>query len=98
MLVSEREVIVVSDDTRKTIDALSKEELRQEINKKSRSRFQRDKYAYLRTRLASLEEQELQAQRQEEVAHKQSEAQEQQVNPWPAIVVSLFELDADDVW
>jgi hypothetical protein len=49
---------MLSDDARRTIDALSREELVQEIHKEHRSRFQGDGYAYLKTRLASIEQQE----------------------------------------
>jgi len=63
----------LSEKTRITIDALSKKELTQEINKKNRSRFQGDKYAYLNTRLAAIQDQEQQEQREEDVAHKTEE-------------------------
>ncbi len=64
---------MLSDKAKKTIDALSREELREEIDKKNRSRFQGDKYAYLQTRLATLEQLEQNEQRQEDVAHKHEE-------------------------
>ena len=64
---------MLSEDTKKTIDALPKDELVQEINKKNRSRFQGDKYAHLQTRLAGIEQQEQQEQRQEDVTHKKEE-------------------------
>jgi predicted metal-dependent hydrolase len=61
---------MLSDEAKKTIDALSKEELRQEIDRGNSSRFQGDKFAYLKTRYASIEENEHQEIRQEDVAHK----------------------------
>ncbi len=64
---------MLSEDAKKTIDALPKDELVQEINKKNRSRFQGDKYAYLQTRLATIEQQGQQAIRQEDVTHKNEE-------------------------
>ena len=67
------ETLKLSDDSKKVIDSLTKEELIQEINKKNRSQFQGDKYAYLKTRLEVIEHQELQQQRQEDVAHKTKE-------------------------
>lgn len=45
----------------------------QEINKKNQSRFQSDKYAYLQTHLAAIEQQGQQAIRQEDVTHKNEE-------------------------
>jgi hypothetical protein len=47
---------MISDDARRTIDSLSREELVSEINRQHRSRFQGDKYAYLKTRLALIDE------------------------------------------
>ncbi len=64
---------MLSDETKKTIDALSKDELRQEINKGNRSRFQGDKFAYLQTRQAAIEEQEQHEIRREDVTHKTEE-------------------------
>ncbi len=64
---------MLSDEAKKTIDALSKEELRLEIDRGNRSRFQDDKFAYLKTRYASIEENEQQEIRQEDVAHKTKE-------------------------
>lgn len=64
---------MLSEDAKKTIDALPKEELLQEINKKNRSRFQDDKYAYLQTRLEAITQQGQQEQRQEDVIHKKEE-------------------------
>ncbi|MCX7151371.1 MAG: hypothetical protein NT115_02305 [Proteobacteria bacterium] len=49
---------MLSVETRNAIDALSKEDLVQEIHKENRSRFQGDNYAYLKTRFALLMEQE----------------------------------------
>ncbi len=64
---------MLSDDTKKIIDALSKDELQQEINKGNRSRFQRDNFAYLNTCLAAIEQQEQNEIRQEDVGHKREE-------------------------
>lgn len=64
---------MLSDEAKKTINALSKDELRQEINKGHRSRFQGDKLAYLQTRYATIEEQEQHEIRQEDVAHETEE-------------------------
>jgi len=64
---------MLSEEAKKEIDALSKEELRQEINKKNRSRFQRDNYAYLETRLETLEQQDQEEKRQQDVDQKQEE-------------------------
>ena len=64
---------MLSEDAKRTIDALPKDELVQEINKNNRSRFQGDNYAYLQTRLAAIEQQNQQAIRQEDVTHKNEE-------------------------
>ncbi|HHT9911573.1 TPA: hypothetical protein ACT9LC_002781 [Legionella pneumophila] len=64
---------MISDNDRKTIDHLTKEELLEEVNKGNLSRFQREKYAYLQTRLACLTQQENNEVRQEEVVHKKEE-------------------------
>lgn len=61
---------MISDDVKKTTDALPVEELQQEINKGRQSRFQREKYAYLKTRLAYLTKQKDNEVRQEDVAYK----------------------------
>lgn len=55
---------------KKQIDSLSKEELIQEINKGNRSRFQRDKFAYLKTRLEAIKNEESEKQRREDTAYK----------------------------
>ena len=48
-------------------------ELLQEINRGTHSHFQGDKFAYLRTRLAAIEEEEQREIRQEDLAHKAQE-------------------------
>jgi hypothetical protein len=47
---------MLSDEAKKTIDDLSLEQILQEINKGSGSRFQGDKFAYLETRRTLLEQ------------------------------------------
>ncbi|HAT1796907.1 TPA: hypothetical protein JBL19_09715 [Legionella pneumophila] len=64
---------MISDNDKKTIDDLPKEELLEEINKRNLSRFQGKKYAYLKTRLAFLTQQENNEVRQEDVAYKKEE-------------------------
>lgn len=64
---------MLKDDTRRTIDALSKDELLQEINRGTRSRFQRENFAYLQTRLSAIKEEEQHEVRQEDSAHKTQE-------------------------
>lgn len=64
---------MISDDVKKTIDALPVVRLQQEIHKGNQSRFQRENYAYLKTRLASLTQQEHNEVRQEDVAYKKKE-------------------------
>lgn len=62
---------MVSNETKRTIDALSKDELIQEIHRGHGSRFQGDNYVCLQTRLAALEEQERAEHRQQDVGHKE---------------------------
>lgn len=49
---------MVSEQAKTAIDGLSKDELRVEVNKAYRSRFQGDNYAYARGRLEQLEEEQ----------------------------------------
>jgi hypothetical protein len=55
-VVAETINTMISDDARRTIDNLSREELVNEINRQNRSRFQCDNHAYLKTRLAVIDE------------------------------------------
>ena len=64
---------MLSDDAKRTIDALSNDELNLEINKERRSRFQGDNYAYLKTRLANVEQDKQAQLRQQDIAHKEEE-------------------------
>jgi len=49
---------MVSQEARALIDRMTQEELLEEFNRQNRSRFQGDNYAYLKTRLSILEEEE----------------------------------------
>jgi anti-sigma-K factor RskA len=49
---------MLSDTAKVEIDNMSREELTLELNKGNRSRFQRDNFAYLQTRLSELNKQE----------------------------------------
>lgn len=49
---------MVSQEAHALIDPMTREELLEEINRQNRSRFQGDNYAYLKTRLAVLDEEE----------------------------------------
>lgn len=89
---------MVSDETKAAIDALSKDELRHEINLKNRSRFQRDNYAYLQTRLAALEEQERSKERAEEKVLKGKELFLTTVSTWVAIAASVLSLLIGGGW
>jgi len=64
---------MISDETKRMIDALSMEELRLEIEKANRSRFQGDNYAYIKTRLAILKEQEQTTRRQQDVTQTEEQ-------------------------
>lgn len=64
---------MLSEEARKTIDALSKEELLLEINKGHRSRFGHDNFAYLKTRLQALQERDAAQRRNEDIVHTEAE-------------------------
>ncbi len=64
---------MVSDEAKRTIDALSNDELKLEINKRNRSSFQGDNYAYLETRLAIVEQEKQAEHRQQDTAYKEEE-------------------------
>lgn len=49
---------MISNSAQAEIDKMSREELTLELNKGSRSRFQRDNFAYLQARLSELEQRE----------------------------------------
>jgi len=62
----------ISDKAKATIDSLSKTEIIAEIEKGNRSRFQHEKHDYLKERLAEIEEQEKQEQREKKFLFKTS--------------------------
>lgn len=64
---------MLSEKAKKTIDAMSKAELLQEINKGNRSRFQGEKFDYIKYRYKVIENQEQQEIRQEDIAHRTEE-------------------------
>jgi len=64
---------MVSEEAKRRIDALSNDELRLEINRKNRSTFQGDNYAYLITRLAVTEQENQAEHRQQDIAYKEEE-------------------------
>ena len=64
---------MLSEEAKEVIDGLSKEELSQEIDKGRRSRFQGEKFAYCKTRLAYLEQLGQEERHQKEVFQKQEE-------------------------
>jgi hypothetical protein len=68
MLACKKYMPEISDKAKATIDSLSKTEIIAEIEKGNRSRFQREKYDYLKERLAEIEEQEKQEQREQKVS------------------------------
>ena len=59
---------MVSENAKRTIDGLSKEDLRLEVEKSNRSRFQHDNFAYAQARLKKLEEEGQTAQQQAQLA------------------------------
>ena len=51
---------MISEDAKSRIDSLSEEELRYEVDLGAKSRFQREKFAYVQSRLSELEAKKLQ--------------------------------------
>lgn len=64
---------MVSEEAKRRIDDLTGNELRLEINRKNRSTFQGDNYAYLTTRLAIIEQENQAENRQQDIAYKEAE-------------------------
>ena len=90
--MEKEENTMLSEETKAKIDALTKDELRFEINQKNRSRFQGANFAYIETRLAALEDQEQHSQRAEEIAHKNQQLFLSKVSIWVAIATSVITL------
>jgi hypothetical protein len=63
----------LTENAKGTIDAMSVDELRLEINKGRNSRFQGEKFDYLKTRFDSIMQQEKMEERQENVSFKKDE-------------------------
>lgn len=63
----------MTEKSREAIDRLTKDEIREEIAKGPRSRFQRDNAAYLHVRLAQMEDQERAAQQADEARRHERE-------------------------
>ena len=61
------------ENTKAKIDAMSEGELRLEVNKGRTSRFQGEKFTYLKTRLENISQQDQKIQRQEDVIFKKDE-------------------------
>lgn len=89
---------MISDETKATIDALPKDELVFEINKRNRSRFQGDKFAYLETRLAALADEERKSQRVEENAHKNKQLFISKLSILVAITTSVISILIGGGW
>lgn len=58
---------MLSEDAKNAIDSLSKDELRIEVKKANRSRFQGDNFAYVQARLEQVEENEASAEHKAEL-------------------------------
>ena len=60
--------IMMSEGAKRAIDELSKDNLRLEVEKRHRSRYQGDNFAYAQTRLKQLEEEDQTGQHQAQLA------------------------------
>ncbi|WP_143752169.1 hypothetical protein [Marinobacter profundi] len=65
----------LSPEAKAKIDSLSRAELQNEVNLGNQSRFQREKFAYLKSRLDQIEQEELDSQKETENAHSQTKIQ-----------------------
>lgn len=89
---------MLSAETRATIDALSPEELEYEFNRGRTSRFQGEKFAYLKTRRGLLIQKKDDEQRAEEAAHRQREFGLHRVSTWVTVVCSVGALAFGTGW
>lgn len=64
---------MLSEDSKNKIEAMSKDELLQEINKGNRSRFQGEKFDYIKYCYENIKNQKQQEIRQEDIAHRTEE-------------------------
>ena len=90
----------LTDDAKNTIDGMSEEELRLEINKGRTSRFQGEKFVYLKTRFETISHQEQKIQRKEDITLKEDElsiareanqlSKKANKRSWIAILVLIF--------
>ena len=65
----------LNNNTRAAIDALSKDELRCEVNLGQASRFQHESFAYVQTRLKQLEEQEVAERHQQALEYQDKQVE-----------------------
>jgi len=83
---------MISETTQAEIDCMSRDDLLLEVNKGRASRFQRENFAYLQTRLASLDRDDEEAYQGAQIAHaseSNSIARESNKTAKWALVVSI---------
>lgn len=90
--------MVIPPDTKAAIDALSPDELAHEVNLGEKSRFQGEKFAYLRTRKAILGEQKADSEKVAELAQRRREFRLTSISTWVAIVCSILGLLVGGGW
>ena len=89
---------MVSAESRATIDALSSEELEQEINLGRLSRFQGEKFAYVKTRRSELVARKSQAEKAETATERRRDFHLNSVGTWVAVVASVMSLVVGGGW
>lgn len=89
---------MLSSEAKATIDSLSLEELEHELNLAQRSRFQGEKFAYLRTRKGVLNELKADREKAAEQALRQREFRLTNISTWIAILCSVLSLAIGGGW
>ena len=88
----------MSSDTKAAIDSLSADELQYEVNLGARSRFQGEKFAYLKARKELLNGLKADIERVAEQAQKRREFRLTSISTWIAIVCSVLSLVVGGGW
>lgn len=89
---------MLSLENRAAIDALSSDELEHELNLGNSSRFQGEKFAYLKTRKTILSGQKIESEKAQESAHRQHEFRLNSISTWVAICCSVISLGFGSGW
>jgi len=89
---------MLSEISKAAVDSLSKEELQHEINLAARSRFQGEKFAYVKTRLSALLAAEQAHDKAEQSTDRKKELFLKSISTWVAIGTSVLGLVFGGGW